>query len=430
MVVSDLSGIRYCLDVHGWTDCSILLDLKHLDHQIPTWRNLIQLGHPDIFEGKVCQIPKKPLFIGSEAFYPVLELGSQLDKGSYGRIVHSIRSLYLLRDGIVLQIGSGEIVCKINEIVLDEEEATDPDAEHFYEEEIQAVLHEAVLHALAGEVMRFRGFPTVIPAMYEVFAISQQHSIQKPSDIESILIGMEFVEGMTLHKYLNAEFHLAKNDKERARNDRLLMDILIQLCIYLEILQRDLRFNHRDLKTNNLLRRTQPAGWYRSFQHPALARPWIAFHDLVLIDFGFSCVACKDDASSMVQAGGWFRPEHDCLKGGRDIALFLHCLQVYFPLQKRISTRLWETLRTATCVQGVENTPSLLEYGVDENGAIEWTTAPTGYFIFGDGVYKLLRRSDVDVEGCAPVRLLGTLDSLRLTKKIDKPEGIEVISHS
>ncbi len=413
MVVSDLSGIRYSLDVHGWTDWSIALSLDTLVQQLPTWRNLIQLGHPDEFEGRECQFPTKPLRIGTDSFYPILQMGPQLDKGSYGRIVSATRTLYLYRNRDMIQVSSGEIVCKVNEIMLDEEEAADPDAEEFYAEEIQAVLHEAVLHALAGEVMRLRGFPTVIPAMYEVFAYTGRDCIGKASDIESVVIGMEFVEGMTLHKYLHDEFPIAKTDRERAKNDRLLMDILLQLCIYLEILQRDLRFNHRDLKTNNLLRRTQPAGWYRSFQHPALSRPWIAFHDLVLIDFGFSCVSCKEDASSMVQAGGWFRQEHDCLKGGRDIALFLHCLQVYFPLQRRISERLWETLHAAACVEGVDGNPSLLDYGVKEDGTIEWTTAPTGYFIFGDGVYKLLRRSDVDVAGCSPTTLLATLDQLR-----------------
>ena len=390
---------------------------------------MIRLDSPCNLDGEMCQIPDAPILIDSAAFYPALQLGEELDHGSYGRIVKANRALCYDRDGTFWRLEDfAEIVCKINDIEIAEDEVDSPHVEDYYADEIQAVLNEAILHALASHVMTLRGFPTVIPAIYEVLAISPKQSIYVPSDIESIVLGMEFVEGATLHKFMADEFPVARNAKEIARNDRLLMDVLIQLSIYLEILQHDLRFNHRDLKTNNVLRRTQPAGWNRHFQHAALSRPWIAFHDLVLIDFGFSCVACREDNTSLVQAGGWFKPEHDCLKGGRDLALFLHCLQVYFPLQKRISQRLWDTLHAATRVQGLEGEPSLLDYGVKEDGTIDWTTAPTGYFIFTDGIYRLLRKKDVDVVGCKPAILLGALDSLRknsalIPEKIELAEG-------
>jgi serine/threonine protein kinase len=362
----------------------------------------------------MCQIPDSPILINLTAFYPALQFGEELDRGSYGRIVRANRALYYERHGTLSRLEDfSEIVCKINDIEIDEDEIGSAHMEDYYAEEIQAVLNEAVLHALANHVMTRRGFPTVIPSLFEVLAISPKPAIQRPSDIESIVLGMEFVEGTTLHKFMADEFPVAQNEKEVARNDRLLMDVIIQLCIYLEILQHDLRFNHRDLKTNNVLRRAQPAGWNRCFQHPALSRPWIAFHDLVLIDFGFSCVACREDNTSFVQAGAWFKPEHDCLKGGRDLALFLHCLQVYFPLQKRISQGLWGTLHAAMRVQGLEGEPSLLDYGVKEDGTIDRTTAPTGYFIFSDGIYRLLRKKDVNVAGCTPATLLEALDRLR-----------------
>ena len=423
MTLSDLSGIRYCLGVHGWPGCEIPLQIEGFP--LPSWSDIIPLRAPETFDGHTVQLPYKPILVDSTPLYPALQFGEQLDKGSYGRIVKTLRALYTVHNSQYYRVGDfAEIVCKINDIEIEQDEADSPKAEEYYAEEIQAVLNEAVLHALAGHVMKLRGFPTVIPTLYEVFAVSGRKTVQVPSDIYEVVIGMEFVEGQTLHRYLADTFHVTTKSKEIARNDRLLMDILIQLCVYLEILQHDLRFNHRDLKTNNVLRRTQSAGWNRCFQHPALHRPWIAYHDLVLIDFGFSCVGCMEDTSSAVQAGAWFRPEQQCLKGGRDIALFLHCMQVYFPLQKRISSGLWEVLRKATCVQGVEGEPSLLEYGVNEEGGIEWTTAPTGYFLFSDGIYRLLRKRETDVSGCAPATLLAALDTLR-QEKIDLTEGQE-----
>ncbi len=422
MTVSDLSGIRYCLSVHGWTGCSVQLD----SYSVPTWKDMILLRPPEMMDGYRVQLPNSPILVDSECFYPAISLGAQLDKGSYGQIVKALRALYIRDNDQFIQCEDySEIVCKINDIELDEDEANSPHVEEYCAEEVQAILHEAVLHALASHVMKLRGFPTVIPVLYEVFATSPYSKLTVPSDIESIVLGMEFVRGETLHKYMVHHFTPAANEKEIVRNDRFLMDILIQLAIYLEILQHDLLFNHRDLKTNNVLRRTQPAGWNRCFQHPALSRPWIAYHDLVLIDFGFSCVACREDNTSLLQAGGWFRPDHECMKGGRDLALFLHCLQVYFPLQKRISRALWDTLHVATCVKGVEGQPSLLDYGIAEDGSIEWTTVPTGYFIFTDGIYRLLRKKHVDVPGCAPVNLLSALDGLRAkpSEKIELAEG-------
>lgn len=421
MALSDLSGIRYCLGVHGWKGCTIPLTID--SSYIPSWRDMILLRPPEMLNGHCVQLPDSPITVESASFYPALCIGTQIDKGSYGQIVKAQRALYIKQDTLQLCEDFSEIVCKINDIELDEDETESPHVEDYCAEEIQAVLHEAVLHALASHVMKLRGFPTVIPVMYEVFATSPYAKIESPSDIKSIVLGMEFVEGETLHKYMIHHFTPANNDKEIARNDRFLMDVLIQLAVYLEILQHDLRFNHRDLKTNNVLRRTQAAGWNRCLQHPALSRPWIAYHDLVLIDFGFSCVACREDNTSMLQAGAWFRPEHECMKGGRDIALFLHCLQVYFPLQKRISKRMWDILHAATCVEGVEGHPSLLDYGVAEDGTIEWTTAPTGYFIFTDGIYRLLRKKNTDVPGCSPVALLSALNALRAGEKIEIAEG-------
>ena len=158
---------------------------------------------------------------------------------------------------------------------------------------------------------------------------------------------MEFVEGETLHRFLGKRFI-----ESSIPNDMLLIDVIVQLSIYLEVLQKKLFFNHRDLKTNNVLLRKHGPAWKKEFKHPALPKPWIGRHDLVIIDFGFSCLAYGvDNPKSIVQAGCWFRTDHDCLKEGRDLALFLYCLHACFPLQRRISADLWKLLRDATTVQ-------------------------------------------------------------------------------
>ncbi len=386
-----------------------------IEQYLPTWRNLVILRAPDLYSNRSLQIPYEPI---DGTILPAYQLQQQLDEGTYGKIIRAQRALYLIENPEkptqLKRIDDfADVVCKINEIEAPPADLPERERESWYEEEVQAILHEASLHALAYHTLKSRGFPHAIPQLYEIYANGSQRVIGAASEIQSVVMGMEFVGGETLHTYFAQHLPITTKDRIREANDRLLMEILIQLSIYLEILQTDLRFNHRDLKINNVLRRNHVRPWARSLTHPSLSRPWIAFHDLVIIDFGFACVACDDLPHSLVQAGSWFKPAHDCLKRGRDIALFLHCLQACYPLQERITPALWATLKAATLAivgnaDGAVTEIPLLCTNLDKHGQVA-----EGPIVFGDGIYKLLRRHDVDVPGCAPATLIASLNALR-----------------
>lgn len=412
------------LEQHGWKGCEIPLSLKGIDLYLPTWHDLQVIRPPETYGKRILQIPYEPV---KDNILPALQMGEQIDEGTYGQIIKAERALYQITDPHhptqIQRIAEfAEIVCKVNEI--DEqyyEGKTDAEKEAWYAEEVQAILHEASLHALVYHILASHNFPHVVPRLYEVYATSQTGKRQLPSasDVDSILIGMEFVKGETMHKYFAG--HFLKGKGNHISNDRLLMDILIQLCIYLDILQTDLRFNHRDLKINNVLRRHHASLWCKTFEHPDLSRPWIALHDLVIIDFGFSCVACDDSRKSLIQAGSWFKPSHDCLKRGRDIALFLHCLQCYYPLEDRISPKLLHLLMEACTISYGSGSISLLKTPMDRHGVPqeEGDMKEKEAMEFGDGIYKLLRREEIEVPGCTPKSLLRALDGLRGIPKID-----------
>jgi serine/threonine protein kinase len=359
-------------------------------------------------------IPYDPI---KDRILPALQIGEKIDEGTYGKIVKAQRALYIIPDPThptqIERIEDfSEIVCKITGI--DEEYCegdTAEEKEEWYAEEVQAILHEASLHALAYHVLKSHGYQHVVPQLYEVYALGTpvtSRAITKATDISSVAIGMEFVSGETLHSYLASHFVASEKPRVIAANDRLLMDVLIQLSIYLDILQTDLRFNHRDLKVNNVLRRHHSTVWHKSIEHESMIRPWITYNDLVIIDFGFSCVACDDSRKSLVQAGSWFKPTHDCLKRGRDIALFLYCLQCYYPLEDRISPDFLEVLQDACTIPYGKEFLCLLKTNLDRHGIPK-----DGPMEFGDGIYKLLRREEVDVAGCAPKALLQALNALR-----------------
>lgn len=402
------------LEQHGWKGCVIPLSLEDVEVHLPTWKDMQLLRSPETYGKRTLHIPYDPI---KDRILPALQMGDQIDEGTYGRIVKAQRALYIIPDPThptqIQRIEDfAEIVCKINDI--DEEfyeGETNEEREQWYAEEVQAILHEASLHALAYHVLKSHNHHHVVPQLYEVYAVGSPgtgRAIAHATDISSVVIGMEFVSGETLHAYFAHHFIASNKARVIATNDRLVMDILIQLSIYLDILQTDLRFNHRDLKVNNVLRRHHTTVWSKALEHPSLLRPWIAYQDLVIIDFGFSCVACDDSRKSLVQAGSWFKPSHDCLKRGRDIALFLYCLQCYYPLENRISEAFLHLLQEACTIPYGTGTLCLLKTNLDKRGLPK-----EGPMEFGDGIYKLLRREDVEVPGCAPKTLLRSLDGLR-----------------
>jgi hypothetical protein len=124
-----------------------------------------------------------------------------------------------------------------------------------------------------------------------------------------------------------------------------------------------------------------------------------------MLDFGFACVACGENNTSLIQAGCWFKPSHECMKRGRDLALFLYCLEATFPLKQRISPPLYALLRkTTTGIRSGKQIP--LWDGIEESGV---PCSPPEVPAFSPGIYKFLRLSDVDVPGCAPKTLLKAL---------------------
>lgn len=419
------------LDQHGWPGCLIPKNLRDFLDHLPTWKNLVILRPAEVFGSRKLRFAWEQLVdLSGRPFIPALQIVRKLAEGTYGEVFQAQRALYTplpesqtryhrIRDFF-------EIVTKCVKVTLTEQEkdASKEEQEAIFAEEIQAILYEAALHVLVYHTMRRAGFPTVIPELFDVMGVAD---VQKPTaalQIQAVFTQMEFVAGETLHNHFKTHLMPSAYNEILHVNDALLLDVLVQLCVYLDILQTRLRFNHRDLKVNNVLRRKRPLGWTRELQHPLLPQPWICRNDLVLIDFGFSCVACDEpQRGSMIQAGSWFKMEHDCMKEGRDMALFLYCLQSCFPLKHRITQELLSLLEdavTAVWTSGTqEERVCLLRTGIDAQGHPVQSVSTVQHPIeFNEGIYKFLRRYHVEVPGCSPKTLLATLQAFAASRNI------------
>ncbi len=402
------------LSKFGWNGYSISTNLEIIHTQLPTWKALPLLRPPETYDSKQLQFPWRSFYKeDGTRFLPALEIGDAIDAGTYGKIHVTKRAVYIPKEGHKHQyIRSGnfkEIASKIIPIELTESEkkASKLVQEMAYEDEIQAIIYESTLHILIYETFQRKGIQGAIPMLFEVVGICSSQSPTSAMEISSIVMNMEFIRGWTLFEFLKEYF---EEDHSESETEMLLIDTLIQLCIYLDILQNELRFNHRDLKLNNVLYRKTPV--VTNLQHPSLKKSWTCIRNVVLVDFGFSCIACDEPSRrSILQAGSWFSERHDCMKKGRDIALFLYSLQAYYPLETRVSPAFFQMLNTAMmATQTVEGRSSVISLfqGVTEKGIPINSPSPLQ---FNDGIYKFLRFSDVEIPGCEPLTFLPILEA-------------------
>ena len=404
----------------GWDGCTVPSNLVDLCKHVPTWKDLKILREPVILNGFQVRFPVK-FFVDSESdkYMPAFIKSEQIDDGGYAQIYKGRRAIFVSDPATVstelhlLKKTPFRDVC-LKEILIsvdpDEDAAPPEKREKFYEDEINAILYEAFLHALLCKTMESAAHPCSVPTMYEVVATSKKEIPEKPSDLTSIWITMEFIQGQTLEKYLKNHLKIGHTTE----NESIIKDVILQLAFYLNILQTQLRFNHRDLKVNNVFVRAQDPAWTQTLTLPT-GRSWTCGRDIMLIDFGFSCVACGEcypnPRATLLGAGSWFTPKDDCLKYGRDLAQFLYSLHCLFYLPDYVSCVFFDALYAAMNVKWMGRNVNLF-HGIEPNGVPSEHAEMPKPALFNDGIYIFLRFTKDDILGCAPEALIRALQAI------------------
>lgn len=405
----------YNLSNFGWDHTKIPANLLDICKHLPRWDKLKFLRNPQYVGSHEIYFPHSYLHdISGNEFMPAFEKGTlHNDNGGYAQIYKSKRAIYT---PIGDKYGNVRLTrtCEFSEICIKEVHLhVDPDeGVKGYEDEINAILYEAYLHALICKTLeRFdKDLVNYVPHLFEVLSITSSGEIAKDvTEIESIWMSMEFLEGTTLEKFLRKVFH--ENSKET--NTAILKDILIQLAFLLNVLQDNLQFNHRDMKINNVFVRVHPEGtWSRKVPIPGIEHVYECKVDIVLLDFGFSCIACgsgfTNPRATLLGAGSFFRPDDDCMKRGRDLAQFLYSLHCCFPLQEFILPGLFDILHDAILAERNGKIYDLW-MGVDAAGNPLVHTILPKSIKYNNGIYYFLRDNCVNITGCEPQRLLQKL---------------------
>jgi len=408
-------GDTFDLSEFGWDNCIIPTDLKNILSFLPSYKTLKTLRTPTEYNGKTLYFPHKLTKYANMSYMPAFEKGELHMDGGYARIYKARRArfipegnetsgtIHLKRDEPFHEVCIKEV--KIN-ITSREDKSSPQTRRQIYKDEIHSILYEAYIHALLYKIMEREGFPSVIPKMYDVVAnAGGAVNAANPTTVESLWITMEFIHGYTLEKYLQRKLvNLKKNPDAAGANQRLLIDVFIQLAFYLQILQNKARFNHRDMKINNIYVRHHTTPWSQILHIPDFGK-WSCTADIVLIDYGFSCIACGEgfpnSRATLLGAGSWFRSEHDCLKYGRDLCQFLYSVHCAFPFQEYISGEFLTVIHNALhAMKGL--TLVDLFRGVDGHGIPIGGGMSQRILNFNEGIYIFLRERDVEVPGCKP----------------------------
>jgi hypothetical protein len=162
------------------------------------------------------------------------------------------------------------------------------------------------------------------------------------------------------------------------------------------------------MKVNNILIRHRKPEWVPVFTtfFPALADFDKFNFNIVLIDYGFACIACGDAHDtpeiSMLAAGSWFGPTDPCFKSGRDLVQFIFCMECYFPRRRYFSDSLCLLIEKWMTVSYSEGTAHLW-YGISATGRPFLNQQK---LMFDTGIYEFLRRTEVNPSHCAPQKIL------------------------
>ena len=167
------------------------------------------------------------------------------------------------------------------------------DDEYDFKINFKLFVCEGIIQILLSDGSKYQPNGPFVPELYTIAYMAEKRS--------GVIVS-ELMRG-TLHKLLDV---YTKTD-----NDYIIPDALNQVAHILDFFGKMAKFNHRDLKPDNIM--YVKIGEKRQFK---------------LIDFGFSCIHWN---GLKIQGNNYFRTTQSCYKTERDLAQLVYYIYMYFP---------------------------------------------------------------------------------------------------
>ena len=166
-----------------------------------------------------------------------------------------------------------------------------------------SLCEEALIQWLAGKHLEHVGLGGSVPRVYDIFQYAGETRFS-----------MSFIEGLRSINYI----------LKSPQPEKTLLQIVIQVCIILGFLEATIHLDHRDLKADNLWIHAKPINYTIQIEETT----WniVAPFQVVLLDFGFSCLG-NESGNAVVSLSDGILPRIDpCPKEGRDLFQLLSSL--------------------------------------------------------------------------------------------------------
>lgn len=162
---------------------------------------------------------------------------------------------------------------------------------------------EAIIQWIASKALIETGIQGAIPTVHDIFQYAGETRFS-----------MSYVKGVSCVDYI-----LSSPVPEHA-----LIQLLAQVSILLGFLEETIRLDHRDLKADNIWIRGEPV----SYSVRLGGKLWTckAPFQVVLLDFGFSCLGNEEGAAVVSLSDGILPRVDPCPKEGRDLFQLLSSL--------------------------------------------------------------------------------------------------------
>jgi len=166
------------------------------------------------------------------------------------------------------------------------------------------LLIEAILQYCSYQILEKYSIQYMIPKIYDIYNKIDSNNINA-SPRYVIHFCMEEIKGIFIDDFLR-ESHSPEKD---------FLIALIQICMVLHLLEKELIFNHRDLRYTNIYvvkKKTEI-----QFRLKEKIYKIISGFYICILDFGFACIGTNQ--SILNAANGIIQNEEKCMKPGRDL---------------------------------------------------------------------------------------------------------------
>ena len=176
---------------------------------------------------------------------------------------------------------------------------------------------EALIQWMASSALIRAGVLGAIPLVYDIFQYAGETRFS-----------MSYVNGSSCIDYITTALN----------PQRAFLEILVQASMLLGFLEETIHLDHRDLKADNIWIRHEPIHYTVSIAK----KQWTcsAQFQVVLLDFGFSCLGGKNGDAVVSLSDGILPRIDPCPKEGRDLFQLLSSLWCLPQIRERMSTPL------------------------------------------------------------------------------------------